>query len=552
MMINMKRVSLAVKLALLVSVIAVGITTVAVIVSYRSHCTAEDRYYKEMVSRIANTAASQLEKDRVELLVEAAQDEKLQQLSLKGDGAAVENWLMGKGLYDDYKAIRDQLESIRAGMEIKDIYLQTQIDQTSIAIVDPVESVSSFGYPTENEPEFAQYNSNIRIPATVSDGEYGWLCSGYEVFYNEAGEAIATVGVDISMDRIMEIRFRYLGKLALSMTSLMVLLGALMVWYSRRQIVVPVQKLTQAAEGFLRSEKENDDGGSTLSEPMELDIHTGDEIETLYHTIRTMEININEYTQDLMAVTAEKERIGAELNVATKIQSDMLPSIFPAFPERHEFEIYATMTPAKEVGGDFYDFFLVDDKHLAMVIADVSGKGVPAALFMVISKTLLKNALMLGMTPKQALESVNNQLCENNESYMFVTVWAGIMDIDTGKVVAANAGHEYPAIRKAGGEFGLIKDKHGIPLGCMEGSVYTQYEFEIESGETVYVYTDGVAEATDSAYQLYGTDRMLTALNREPDAVPQQLLANVAKGIEEFVGEAPQFDDITMLALKRS
>lgn len=551
MMIDMKKVSLAVKLALLVSVIAVGITTVSVIVSYRSHCTAEDQYYKEMVSRIANTVASHLEKDRVELLVEAVQDEKLQQLSLSGDEAAVEEWLIQQDLYDDYNEIKDQIESFRTSMKIMDIYLQTQIDQTSIAIVDPVESVSSFGYPTENEPEFAQYNSNMRIPATVSNGEYGWLCSGYEVFYDEAGEAIATVGVDISMDRIMAARYKYLRKLALSMTSLMLLLGALMVWYSRRQIVVPLQKLTRAAEGFLRNEKENDGDGSTLSEPMELDIHTRDEIETLYHTIRTMEININEYTQDLMTVTAEKERIGAELNVATKIQSDMLPSIFPAFPERHEFEIYATMTPAKEVGGDFYDFFLVDDRHLAMVIADVSGKGVPAALFMVISKTLLKNALMLGMTPKQALESVNNQLCENNESYMFVTVWAGIMDIDTGKVVAANAGHEYPAIRRANGEFELIKDKHGIPLGCMEDFVHTQYEFEIESGGTLYVYTDGVAEATDSANQLYGTDRMLTALNQEPDAAPQQLLANVAQGIDVFVGEAPQFDDITMLALKR-
>lgn len=551
MKIKMKKVSLAVRLALLVSIIAVGVTAVAIIVSYTSHCYTEDRFYKEMVARIANTAAAQLNPDRVNLLAEAAQDETLQQLSLSGDEEAVKDWLVQNELYDDYCEIKDELELFRTKMKILDIYLQTQQGQFSITLVDPVESVSTFGYPEQNEPEFAQYTSNIRIPATVSNGEYGWLCSGYEVFYNTSKDAIATIGVDISMDNIMAEREKYLIKLAVSMIVLMILLGVLMVWYSRRTIVLPIQKLTKAAEGFLKSENEHDEHGGALNEPMELDIHTRDEIETLYYTIRTMEININEYTRNLMTVTAEKERIGAELNVATKIQADMLPSIFPPFPERHEFEIYATMTPAKEVGGDFYDFFLIDDKHLAMVIADVSGKGVPAALFMVISKTLLKNALMQGMSPKQALENVNNQLCENNESYMFVTVWIGIMEISSGKVAAANAGHEYPAIRKADGEFELIKDKHGMPLGGMEDFVYTQYEFEIESGGTLYVYTDGVAEATDADNQLYGTDRMLMALNKEADAAPGQLLANVAKGIEEFVGEAPQFDDITMLSLKR-
>ena len=547
----MKKVSIAAKLAVLVSIIAVGITAVSIVVSYGVHCRTEDQFYKEMVSRIANTVASQLDSERVSLLVEAAQDETLQQLSLSGDEEAVKDWLVQNNLYDDYCEIKDELELFRTKMKILDIYLQTQQGQFSITMVDPDESVSTFGFPTKNEPEFAQYTSNIRIPATVSNGEYGWLCSGYEVFWDASGDAIATVGVDISMENIMANRGKYLAKLAVSMIVLMILLGAAMVWYSRKSIVVPIQKLTKAAEGFLKSENEHDENGGALSEPMELDIHTRDEIETLYHTIRTMEININEYTTNLMTVTAEKERIGAELNVATKIQADMLPSIFPPFPERHEFEIYATMTPAKEVGGDFYDFFLVDDEHLAMVIADVSGKGVPAALFMVISKTLIKNALMQGMSPKQALESVNNQLCENNESYMFVTVWIGIMEIATGKVVAANAGHEYPTIRKADGEFELIKDKHGIPLGGMEDFVYTQYEFEIESGGTLYVYTDGVAEATDADNQLYGTDRMLTALNKEADATPVQLLANVAKGIKEFVGEAPQFDDITMLSLKR-
>ena len=251
------------------------------------------------------------------------------------------------------------------------------------------------------------------------------------------------------------------------------------------------------------------------------------------------------------ADSSARQRIETELNVATQIQADMLPSIFPAFPERPEFDIYASMTPAKEVGGDFYDFFLVDNDHLATVIADVSGKGVPAALFMVIAKTLLKNAVQMGLSPREALEKVNNQLCENNEAEMFVTVWLGVYQISTGRLTAANAGHEYPAIRRANGRFELFRDHHGFVLAGMKNTRYREYELEIGPGDTLFVYTDGVAEATDAANSLYGTDRLLAALNRDCGLGPEGLLHQVKEDIGRFVGEAPQFDDITMLSLQR-
>ena len=251
------------------------------------------------------------------------------------------------------------------------------------------------------------------------------------------------------------------------------------------------------------------------------------------------------------ADSAARQRIETELNVATQIQADMLPRIFPAFPERREFDIYASMTPAKEVGGDFYDFFLVDRDRLAMVIADVSGKGVPAALFMVIAKTLLKNAVQMGLSPKDALEKVNDQLCENNEAEMFVTVWLGVYEISTGKLTAANAGHEYPAIRRDGGTFELWKDQHGFVLAGMENVRYREYELELGVGDTLFVYTDGVPEATDEANGLYGTGRMLAALNQRPDLGAEELLQQVKADIDRFVGAAPQFDDITMLAIQR-
>lgn len=210
-------------------------------------------------------------------------------------------------------------------------------------------------------------------------------------------------------------------------------------------------------------------------------------------------------------------------------------------------DIYATMNPAKEVGGDFYDFFLIDQQHLGIVMADVSGKGVPAALFMVIAKTLIKNRALMGGTPAEILEFVNNQLCENNESEMFVTVWLGILNLTTGVMTASNAGHEFPAFRKAGGAFELIRDEHGFVLAGMEDMHYQNYEITFEPGDSLYLYTDGVVEATNAGEELFGDQRMLTALNKEPGSGCKQTLHNVRDGIRDFVKDAAQFDDITML-----
>lgn len=247
----------------------------------------------------------------------------------------------------------------------------------------------------------------------------------------------------------------------------------------------------------------------------------------------------------------ERERISTELNVAKHIQASMLPCIFPAFPGRPEFDVYASMTPAKEVGGDFYDFFLVDEDHLALVMADVSGKGVPAALFMVIAKTLLKNAAQNCLSPAKVLEQVNRQLCESNDAQMFVTVWLGIYQISTGQLVAANAGHEYPALRRSGGDFALVKNRHGLVLAAMDTITYREYELTLAPGDALFVYTDGVPEAVDADNVQFGTQRMLDALNRDPALNLPDMLRLLSEEINRFAGSTPQFDDITMLCLQR-
>ena len=334
----------------------------------------------------------------------------------------------------------------------------------------------------------------------------------------------------------------YLQQTIFSMAVVTILCLAFYLSYIFRTMIVPINMISDEVGHFV---KNSNQVSKRLSS-----IRTRDEIQDLGENILKMEQDINHYIDNLTAVTAEKERIGAELDVAKHIQASMLPCIFPAFPERHEFDIYATMTPAKEVGGDFYDFFLVDDDHLAMVMADVSGKGVPAALFMMISKTLIKSAAQAGLSPKEVLEKVNNQLCENNEAEMFVTVWLGILEISTGKMVCANAGHEYPAIKRKDGSFELFKDKHGFVLAGMEGTRYKEYELELAKGDAIFVYTDGVAEATNTQEELYGTDRMINALNKQQNVSCERLLEIVHQDVDAFVAEAPQFDDITMLCLE--
>ena len=238
-----------------------------------------------------------------------------------------------------------------------------------------------------------------------------------------------------------------------------------------------------------------------------------------------------------------------ELNMATEIQKSMLPTIFPAFPDREEFDLYASMDPAKEVGGDFYDFFMIDEDHLGTVIADVSGKGVPAALYMMISKTIVQNFATLGISASDVLTRANESLCSQNETDMFVTTWIGILELSTGKMQCASAGHEYPAICH-NGKFELMKDKHGFVLGGMEGVRYKDYEIKLEEGDKIFVYTDGVPEATNSDNTLFGTERMIEALNANAQATPKELLQTVRASVDQFVGIAEQFDDLTMLCLE--
>lgn len=246
----------------------------------------------------------------------------------------------------------------------------------------------------------------------------------------------------------------------------------------------------------------------------------------------------------------ERQRISTELDVATRIQADMLPCIFPAFPERPEFDIYATMNPAKEVGGDFYDFFMVDETHLAIVIADVSGKGVPAALFMVIGKTLINDHTKPNVDLGKVFSEVNELLCKSNSEGLFITAFEGVLNLVTGEFQFVNAGHEMPFIAKSGGVYEPHKLRAGFVLAGMEGMKYESGSIMLSPGDKIFQYTDGVTEATNASHELYGMERLTDVLAKNTSKSPAQLLPAIKADIDAFVGEAPQFDDITMLCVE--
>ncbi len=322
-------------------------------------------------------------------------------------------------------------------------------------------------------------------------------------------------------------------------------------------IIKPLKKVQENIRLY-KETKDSEKVVRLLSE-----IKSSNEIKDLSVDVSELAEEIDEYMDRIKTITTEQERISTELNIATQIQKELLPSVFPPFPERKEFEIYASMNPAREVGGDFYDFFLIDDDHFCMVMADVSGKGVPAALFMVIAKTLIKTRALTGESPAQIMRSVNEQLCDGNSSAMFVTVWLAIVELSTGKGIAANAGHEHPVLRRAGEKFELVKYKHSMVLGSIPDLPFREHEFQMYPGDVLFVYTDGVPEATSADDTMFGTDRMLDALNEviipadetvtdDEGSVTEMesLLRKVKVRTDEFTGNAPQFDDLTMMAIK--
>ncbi len=424
---------------------------------------------------------------------------------------------------------------------------------------DPKDSFCPTGsmdvFETENFKELLYGKQDIfdemygtqRISSTILKmSPYGYRCmAGTQIGIIDDYPVFIFYDTDMNEATRIGAVFLCLFVALLTLITIVVVLTA--VSRMNKMIVMPVDQLTNAAKTYIADKSRNYKDRKVFAN---LNIKTGDELETLSETMKLMESDIHSYFKNLTQVTAERERIHTELSLASRIQAAMLPHQFPPFPDRKEIEIFASMNPAKEVGGDFYDFFFIDDDHLCLVIADVSGKGIPGALFMMVSKIIIQSCAMLGRSAAEILNKTNEAICSNNQEEMFVTVWVGILELSTGRLQASNAGHEYPVFRHANGEYALMKDKHGLVIGAMDIAKYSEYTVELEPGSSVFVYTDGVPEATDESGALFGFDRMVETLNKDPNASPQEVLENINQAVNDFVKDAEQFDDLTMLCLK--
>ena len=529
-------------LSLAVEIFTVLLSICLGIVGYQTYYKGMIQKYKEYERTILKLASQKIDWDGIEEAIASGKE-----------NAA-------------HKALSERLDFVKSNSAIAWLYLIEPLNDSSIdnmkyictgntqkdyeeGMTDRLGDLTGNEFPADVAKQYLDFFKNS-APGEYwyypNKTEWGSVYTTSIVVRNSAGKALGVMSVDINMfDIDATMRVYPLSILVAGLVFAAAFVLILILWLNRR-VIHPLKSLQNSAVDFVSKASGEDVESLNFKDP---NIKTQDEIQSLSSALVTMASETKEYMQKLIHETSERERISADLNVATQIQSDMLPH---EFPQREDFVLYASMNPAKEVGGDFYDFFFIDDDHLALVIADVSGKGVPAALFMVIAKTIIKNRALSekALSPAQVLHEANDQLCEGNDAGLFVTAWMGILDLNTGLVTAANAGHEFPAVRQPGKDFELVKDKHGLVLAGIEGSTYTDYEIALEKGATLFVYTDGVPEATNAANELFEFERTVKALNVNPAAEPKDLLGVVRGEVDKFVGEAPQFDDLTMLAIK--
>ena len=377
--------------------------------------------------------------------------------------------------------------------------------------------------------------------ALVFSRRWGNLLTAFTPIFDSSGEPVALVGVDLSLSKMLA-RFNGHLILILVLIMLMTFIGILfLIRILKRQVIMPIEKLNGAVKsvvGELRGKARFD-----------FEIKTGDELEELANSFRSMDDDLHAYIEQLKTATAEQEHIHAELDIAKKIQADILPNVFPAFPERNDFDIYAVLYPCEEIGGDFYDFFLIDDDHLAMMVGDVSGFGVPTALYMVMVETLIKNRAMQSFTPADVLQSVSEQML-SYKTELFSLVWFAVLELSTGEGVAINAGYGYPVLRRADKRFELIEYQNFPPVGASEGVRFHDHGFQLYPGDSVFMFSNGLEKAKDRNGEIFGNERVLELLNRDPEATPSVLIQTVKQAFERFSEGGEIVDDLTMLALK--
>ena len=523
--------SLIVKLPLYVVLFCVLLCLANGIIGYRVFKKLFEEQYESITQQIACTALSYIDAEDV--------------LRYEKERVPDEAW---------YEC-NEKLDKLTITTELAFIYVTIPDEsyESRVYIFDTVhpDVINGKAYPLGQVNSLKKYEASYveRLKKVMDDGtpyiRFAYTKTGGHVttaipVKDASGTPVAILSIVKPMSEIKTFKSRYLKVFFISsalITALFILVYIFILVYT---VVRPIRLITHETAHFARHK-------GFLSGKLK-QIRGNNELGILSRAVEKMSVDMQKYIDDLTHATAEKERLSAELNVATQIQANMLPQIFPPYSRCPDLELYATMDPAKEVGGDFYDFFMIDDDHFAIIVGDVSGKGVPAALFMVIAKTLLKNACVQKLGPAQIFELVNNQLCEGNDAGLFVTCWLGILRLSTGELRFANAGHT-PPLWCHEGSFNYLHSKPNLMLAGMEGAPYKEHSVVMAAHDRLFVYTDGITEATNASNELYGEERLLSAIQKTKSLSTRDALDSVRKDIDAFVKEAAQFDDITMLEL---
>lgn len=536
------KIKLLPKFIISLSIVALVLTVVISLFSYNTSRTYLEDMYAERVMTNSNAIAAMLRSEDVKTIISDGGDQSEEYKEM----AALFNKLKQDGNVTYLSLVVPDEDSVT-------FYIDAMVEQMGddpAAQIGYGEDILYVDAANPDDPadmekyitiwELYAENKGLDTPL-VTDNDYGYNYTGVSVILDENGDAIAEIQYILDMSDVRAYLNSFFTNMLLISFAIVLITIVVYFFFVIKNVTKPISQLAAFTRNVTESE---------TFKVQQIDLPTGDEIEALASAFNIMLVRLGDYITNLSKMTAEKERIGAELDIARNIQASMLPCIFPAFPEHREFDIYATMDPAKEVGGDFYDFFMVDKSHLAIVVADVSGKGVPAALFMVIGKTLIKDHTAPDEDLGEVFSSVNELLCETNSEGLFITAFEGVLDLQTGEFRFVNAGHEPPYICKANGNFEPYKIRPGFVLAGMEGMNYRAGSTTLDVGDKIFLYTDGVTEATDTQNRLYGMERLGVALNNCKDGSPTEILHHVKSSIDEFVGSAEQFDDITMLCLE--
>ncbi len=551
------RFPLKLKSVLIIIVLSAVLCTVSILMSAIRFSTTNEEMFKNQASDISRTASFTIDGDAMKIIrdrvVEVFKSIPEDEVVLSDDWGS-----------EEFDAQLEKFAFIMDMPEFRKVH--EQLSKTQTADISTLASIYTTDYFFDYSRPFALYlvdaaeedpcvpgvvDSAIEadweharkhegmMPYITNYSAYGWLVTATSPVYDSNGEYVGVVCVDLDMSEIKAKESQFIFELAIILVIITAIICVITLIIIDFAVIRPINKLSDVAVDYI-GESEN------KKKFADVKIRSSDEIGNLSGAMVKMENDIETYIDDITTMTTEKQRISAELGIATKIQADMLPR---DFPKRDDVELFAAMTPAKEVGGDFYDFFFIDDDHLALVMADVSGKGVPAALFCVVAKAIIRDKTTVSSDPASVLFEVNNILCSNNRAGLFITVWLGILDLKTGIVEYANAGHEYPVLSVHGQSVEVIEKENCPPLAAMEDTEYVNERIQLQSGDNLFLYTDGVPEAKAPDGSRFGMDRLVKLLERDREDSPEKLVSDVKHDVDSFQPSGDPFDDVTLLSV---